>query len=355
MAVLAAILILGVIWRTGVAFLRCRLGILPSVWRKNLSSANEQEKIILCFSFLVVICCILLAFNPNSGIYVRYALFLIPPIAVLIGAFISETLNRLELRPVTAFAVAGIFSTLFVLHGYIEAVNRFRHFNPVSELTDLIDGLRVKAGFSDHDLSNKVLLINAKGKIVFTQAGYLINISSKSAPVPGDIRCTIAVNAVEKQNALSLISKAFATQKIDPPFFTRIFEAGGQLIFSYSLPDGNCYTSLLNAYDRSVVESQIHDSCNVSAPDGLVSAVDGTKSFSKKYIIRHTFQPTRLCLGLNLDIVNEQLVTSLISSHLRGYTGYPISQYRLTGAQLKFKNGKENTLKINLLDVSIGG
>lgn len=355
LTLLAAFLMIGVIWRTTIAGIRCRLGVSPLKWRQNLRNADTSEKIILSLAFVVAVCSVLMAINPNSAIYIRYVLFLIPPIALLVGAFINELMGRLDRIPVAAYGVAGVFSVFFTIHGYLYAERIHKSTNPLSGLAMLFDNLRSKAGYSDADLRRKILLIDANGDIAFHQAGYLISLGSNPSTGSSQSACTIAVDVPEINTAVSQISKVFSDRQIELPAVSHLFQAGNRQVFDYTLDAGNCYSSLFNAYDRSEIERRLHRACKTSTSDGLVLADESSKLMRKIFAIRHTFQPTRLCLGLDLALVNGKLITSLVTSHLKGYTGYSISSYRLVGARLRFEYDEHKIHELILIDDFVGG
>ena len=349
---LAVALMIGIFVRVALAILRCRFSLSPLRWRTQLASANESERLILSLAFVVVFCSCLLAINRNSAIYVRYILFLIPPIALLSGAVVSEVLARREGK-IWSTVTAILFTALFAVQGYVHSAHLSG--NPVSGLTTLIEDLRTQAGFSDNDLRSKVLLLGTEENFQFHQAGYLIAISSRTKPEKSYKGCVVTVNASEKNEALSRISSAFSVQDFTPPSLEYLFQTEGQFVFGYELAEGNCYASLINAYDLSPVERDLHRACKVAEVDGLLLTQEIRGDTHKRFVLRQTFPPTRLCLGLDMEIVQGQIRTTLTSTHLKGYTGYTISYYSLNEAKLSFEDEEGGSHDISLIETPLGG
>jgi len=353
---LAFALMVLVVVRVGMAVQRCGFGLRPLQWRRQLANVTESERLIVSLAIIVVICGVLLAINRNATIDIRYILFLIPAIALLVGAVMAEVLDRLQAKTGPVILAAGCFAAFYSFHGYTYAAGKAHGTSSTAGLSALIDGLKSQAGFDDNDLRSKVLLLGAEGSVQFRQAGYMIRINSSQVSSQKYKGCALAVNAFTKHEALARTATVFSAQQIAAPPLEYLFQTGDMHVFGYELVNANCYTSLINPYDWSPLEREIHDTCKAAQADGLILTKDIAGPTHKIFVLRHTFAHSRLCLGLDMQLRSGNvMITKVLSMHLKGYTGYTISGYQLAEAKLIFKKSGGDTHEFDLIDGPLGG
>jgi len=355
LSLFAGLLLLGVAWRIGIALYRCGIGWAPRAWRQRLKGLNQKERAVLSLFIVLVVCGALLTINRNASVYVRYILFLIPAVALLIGAFLEELLVRLGNNQSLAIPVAALFASMFCLQGYIDATRKIAQPNPVAPLEALLDGLRNQTGLGDEGLREKVLVVGDAGKFVFPKAGYLIHISSAPARNGAYDGCILSVAGNDGPAAASKAAAAFGQYGIPAPRLKLLFRTDAWHVFGYAANDGNCLASLISAYDQTPRERIVHEVCKMGAADGLVFSDTGGENGVLRFIVRHTFSPRRICLGLDLRVSEGSITPSLFSPHMKGYTGYPISAYHLSSIKLRFESGDRGLREVDIVDTPLGG
>lgn len=343
--------LVGCLWVSMATIRDIAPGVNPRRWWGRLHAAVSPARGVAALAVTVASIGLLLAFNRNSTIYLRYSMPLTIPLAILAAVAAGQAIRRLEEkwpRPVQLGAAWGMsaLAALAATWGH----GQLREMPWPSPAQQAVAAL-VAEGLPREAVRERVTVVTADGTARQVYMEYLLSRLRPAEHATGGDTCIAVMPGLDEGTADAAF-RVFASGRTGgpaQPLWSRAIAGHGWAI-GYNLPEGNCWRSVDNPYIPLPMETRANALCRRLAADGAITWTDSDHAMG--VAVRRTYPGFRLCLGLGLAAGRAELV----STQLRGYTGYPSDAFALRAVRLHFLDSAgRDVAEVKLTDEGIGG